>query len=118
VWLYVIGGQGIIVASNYAEARPTPEHAAAIDKRPQMKSTIEHYRGSAARVADDLMLDPDGVDRLLASRGVPPDYFVSNDDNAYLEYSTPKGNALDAKQSAIINYSMLARFKTIDSGAK
>jgi predicted membrane-bound spermidine synthase len=112
VWLYMIGGQGIIVATNSAQAVPSQAHITAIDSRPEMKSTIEHYGGSAARVVNDLLLDPDAVDRFLASRGVPAGYFISDDDNAHLEYSTPKGNALSLEESEDINNQMLTKFAT------
>lgn len=112
VWLYVLGGQGIIVATDSGEARPTAEHAGVIDAAPALRMVIERHGGSAAHVSDGLLLDPDGVDRFLASRGVPASYFVSDDDNAHLEYSTPKGNALDGAQSAAFNFALLARFKS------
>jgi len=41
---------------------------------------------------------------------VPREYFVSDDDNAHLEYSTPKGNALNTDQSMDLNMQMLTRF--------
>jgi len=110
VWLYMIGDQGIVVATNSAQAMPSEANIAAIDTHTQMKSEIEHYGGTAARLIDNLLLDPDGVDRLLASQGVPREYFVSDDDNAHLEYSTPKGNALNTEQSMDLNMQMLARF--------
>jgi hypothetical protein len=108
LWVYFVGWQCIIVASDDPQAAPSMEHVAMIDSRPEMRATIERYGGSAAKLFDDLLLDPDGVDKFLASRGVPASYFISDDDNAYLEYSTPKGNALEGAEQS--NLEMLARF--------
>ena len=110
VWLYVIGDQGIVVATNSAQAVPSEAHVAAIDGRAEMHSEVAHYGGSAARLIDSLLLDPDGIDRLLGASGVGREHYVSNDDNAHLEYSTPKGNALDAGQTMETNMAMLKKF--------
>jgi spermidine synthase len=77
VWLYSAGTQGIIVA------------------------TSDPVRtSSATTLAGALLLDPARVDRLLASYGAPPSRWVSTDDNRYLEYATPRGNALDGAESS------------------
>ena len=110
VWLYMIGDQGIVVATDSAQAVPTEANIRAIDSREQMKSEIEHYGGTAARLIDNLLLDPDGTDRLLSSQGVAPTYFVSDDDNAHLEYSTPKGNALGTDETMDANMALLMKF--------
>lgn len=109
VWVYLIGGQGIIVASDSAQAVPSAATIAAIDGRPQMRFEVEHYGGTAANLLDDLVLDPDGVDRLLAGQGLPASYYVSDDDNAFLEYSTPKGNAIEGADRTIL--AMMLRYQ-------
>lgn len=109
VWVYLIGGQGIIVASDSAQAVPSAETVAAIDGRLPMRFEVEHYGGTAANLLNDLVLDPDGVDRLLAGKGLPASYYISNDDNAFLEYSTPKGNAIEGAERGILE--MMLRFR-------
>ena len=68
------------------------------------------HSDAIAKVKGSLILDPAAIDRLLSSRGVPMNYFVSNDDNAYLEYSTPKGNVLDGVSSMNSNLKFLGTF--------
>jgi len=106
VWVYVIGGQGIVVASDSPQAVPSDGHIAAMDSRPQMQYEVSHYGGSSGNLIAHLVLDPDGVDRLLAAPGVPAGYFVSDDDNAHLEYSTPKGNAIENANYGIVTLLM------------
>ena len=103
VWLYVIGGQGILVASNADSA-----------------TNLYHLDGTA--VADDTMLTekekqlqegalltPEGVD-YLAQTLRNPTFFVSTDNNLYLEYATPKGNAVSYNAFAI-NIGMLEKLQ-------
>jgi predicted membrane-bound spermidine synthase len=108
VWLYLIGNQGIIVATDDADAVPSEANIAAIDARRELKEVLRHYGGSGMRVAGNLLLDPAGVDRFLRSTGLDASYFVSDDDNAYLEYSTPKGNAVEGTLEP--NIRMLAKY--------
>jgi predicted membrane-bound spermidine synthase len=95
VRLYYIGGQGIIVASNDAAAAPTTENIGKLDRTPGLKRFLSLYGNSSKVLLDTLVLDPQGVDRFLGSGGVPLGLLVSTDDNLFLEYGTPKGNALD-----------------------
>lgn len=93
VWLYLVGGQGMIIASNDANAAATAENVAKLDATPALKPLL--YDGSAASLLKTRLLDPAATDRLLDVFGVPLLFWVSTDDNLFLEYSTPKGNALD-----------------------
>jgi spermidine synthase len=95
VRLYYIGGQGIIVASNDPAAAPTTENIGKLDRTPGLKRFLSLYGNSSKVLLDTLVLDPQGVDRFLGSGGVPLGLLVSTDDNLFLEYGTPKGNALD-----------------------
>jgi len=54
---------------------------------------------------EDLLLEPLDVDYLAQKLRVPQ-FFVSTDNNLYLEYSTPKGNAL-AYDAFTYNVNML-----------
>lgn len=110
LWVYLIGGQGMVIATNNPDLRPSPANAAVLEANPQLKSTIAWYGGSVRPLFQTILLDPDGVDRFLDSTGLPASYFVSDDDNAHLEYSTPKGNALDYDQSMQANLYLLSKF--------
>jgi len=110
VRLYYIGGQGIIVASNDPAAAHTAENIARLDRTPGLKRFLSLYGNSARPLLDTLVLDPDGVDRYLASPGVPLAMLVSTDDNLFLEYGTPKGNVLDSAESLAQNLKLLLNF--------
>ena len=81
VWLYVIGGQGVLVASNTPEALQD----AGIDAlSADVVKTVQEHR----------VLQPEDFDFLVQKLRVPQ-FFVSTDNNLYLEYATPKGNGAD-----------------------
>lgn len=86
VWLYVRGGQGIIVASNHSDSS---------------QNLYQIHGDSNSRLTDEsrelkshLVLSPSGVDRFISSIDPSMTRLVSTDRNLYLEHSTPKGNAL------------------------
>ena len=110
VWVYYIGEQGIIVASNDAAAAQTDANAALMGRTPALAAHLSLYGGSAEKVREALLLDPAGVDRVLAASGVSPEQLVSTDDNLILEYGTPKGNVLDGTRSREDNVAFLRRF--------
>ena len=117
VWVYVIGSQGIVVASNDINATPSVEHANAMHRAPALGESIDAYGGCAASLAGSLLLAPADTDHFLNSLGVPAEYFDSNDDNAFLEYTTPKGNALDGQKSYQANRNLLARHATAETAS-
>jgi len=110
VYLYYIGGQGIIVASNDPAVAHTAENIGKLDRTPGLKRFLSLYGNSAQPLAGTLVLDPQGIDRYLASRGVPLELLVSTDDNLFLEYGTPKGNALGGPESLQQNLKLLSDF--------
>jgi len=95
VWLYVIGGQGIIVASNDRASVPGPEALQALRTTASLQPILQALGGDPGVLRQTQLLDPAATDRLLTSLPVPLKYWVSTDDNLSLEYSTPKGNAPD-----------------------
>ena len=103
VWLYYIGGQGIIVATNDARAVPSDANVAVLDAAAGLKPLLALYGGSAGSLLKAALLDPAGCDRLLGSLGADPAVLVSTDDNLRLEFSTPRGNVLDATKSVADN---------------
>jgi len=109
VWLYLIGGQGIIVAANDPQAAPTEAQLARIDATPALASLPALHGGTSRALLEALILDPAATDRLLGSHGRPAAYWISTDDNLHLEYSTPRGNALDGQRSREKNMELLLR---------
>ncbi len=111
VWLYFIGNQGIIVAANQ-EALPGPETVRAIDDAAELADVRAAFGGSVRSLLADRLLTPDDTDRLLAlTQG---NDFISNDDNMFLEYSTPQGNVRDYAESLGENLRTLKRIGSSD----
>lgn len=88
VWVYVSGGQGIIVASNEDSAK---NNEAAIQKL-LTSHTISSI--DVKQLPRTLIAEPTQVDALLQRFDPSMSFFVSTDKNLYLEYATPKGNAM------------------------
>jgi spermidine synthase len=110
VWLYFIGTQGMIIATNSPEAHPSADNAAIVDRTPTLKRLLESIGGSARDLLRTRLLDPAGTDLFLSSFGMPAPYWISTDDNLKLEYSTPRGNVLDGTRSIERNIELLTRF--------
>lgn len=89
VWLYVRGGQGIIVASNnYEVINFSSFH------QQKYKKFLAGYGTQIGNLKSFLILSPAGIDRLISGFDPSMNLIVSSDNNLYLEHSTPKGNAL------------------------
>ncbi|HEX8958162.1 MAG TPA: fused MFS/spermidine synthase, partial [Burkholderiaceae bacterium] len=96
VWFYIIGGQGALIASNGSLAEPDGvkrERVRATAARPRLQPFVALFHGGIDAVLEGEQLTPETVARWVRGKNVP----VSTDDNLYLEYSTPKGNALPAE---------------------
>jgi len=96
VWLYVIGGQGALIASNGSEAEPNAakrERVRATAAKPRLQPFVALFNDGIDAVLEGEVLAPDVVARWTAGPGV----LASTDDNLYLEYSTPKGNVLTSE---------------------
>ena len=109
VWLYYIGGQGILVASNSENTTPNLENAHILNSTTNLAPLLSLYGGSADVLMDALIAPPEAINKILTSPGLPPDLLVSTDNNLYLEYGTPRGNALDAGTSLATNLAFLKR---------
>lgn len=99
VWLYLLGGQGVLVAANDAGAFPTADKLNAVGATAQLRPLLDLYGGNAQALSKALFVTPEGIDRLVTEARLPMKYLVSTDDNLRLEYDTPKGNALDNDSS-------------------
>jgi spermidine synthase len=93
VWLYVVGAQGIIVASNSDRALDPGPALTRILETATMEQYIAMFAGRPEQLARLVQLTPAEVDRIVTR--VDPEFkvFASTDTNLFLEYSTPKGNA-------------------------
>ena len=88
VWFYVSGGQGIVVASNNPAATPG-------DKQKQvLEQTMQDQDITIPDLEKRLLADPQQIDAMLENFDPSMRALLSTDNNLYLEYSTPKGNAL------------------------
>ena len=105
VWLYVRGGQGIIVASNSPNALKPPGDAPLLTDKG--RANDEHRPDHLIK---NLVLSPAGVDRFISSLDPTMRSIVSTDINLYLEHATPKGNVLGDVVAR--NIELLARFES------
>ena len=101
VWLYVVGGQGILVASNATQSMSLYHLDGGIVVDAQSLNNQER------KLQERMILEPEDVSFLSHKLRIPQ-YLVSTDNNLYLEYSTPKGNALN-DEAFIYNIKMLEK---------
>jgi predicted membrane-bound spermidine synthase len=118
VWLYYIGGQGIIVASNDPRRQPAPENFQNLQTTASFAPLLRQLDASYEAIASSTLLDPAGTERMLAAFSAPASRWISTDDNLFLEYSTPKGNVLGGRQSLNSNVAFLRRYGPDSSAAK
>ena len=96
VWVYVSGGQGIIVASN---------DDATLNNQAAQTKLMESHTISTLKLADlpkTLVAGPQQVNALITRFDPGQRFFVSTDKNLYLEYATPKGNAMREDSTPIL----------------
>ena len=88
VWIYVSGGQGIIVASN---------DDAAVHNQAAVQKLLSGHTISdidVKQLPGKLVATPAQVDAMIQRYDPSMSFFISTDKNLYLEYATPKGNAM------------------------
>lgn len=108
VSLYVVGGQGILIATNDpARAQPQTEVLASLDSSSGLKAVRDLAGRSFADLAKELMLSPKQVDKLVDGIGVDRRLWVSTDRNLRLEYNTPKSNAYPQVNTVDANMELL-----------
>lgn len=113
VWLYLIGGQGIIVATNDPTSTPRLSNAILLKKTASLKPLLDILGQDPDRILGMRLLEPAGTDAMLNSLGLPPSYWISTDDNLALEYDTPKGNVFDTQKSFTGNKKFIAQFSQV-----
>ncbi|WP_157572263.1 fused MFS/spermidine synthase [Hydrogenophaga taeniospiralis] len=111
VWLYYIGGQGIIVATNDPLKRPSHESIALLNQTETLKSLLGFYGGRSENILGNRLLDPQAVDGMLSTIAAGQKISLSTDDNLTLEYTTPKGNVRAYQSSIKQNLEFLSRFR-------
>lgn len=105
VHLYLIGGQGILVATNSNNMSESLFHLTG-----EKVTNLESLTGEEKIIFNNLILAPEDMDH-ISRKMIAPEFFVSSDNNLYLEYATPKGNALPY-DSLPANLEMLRRFRS------
>jgi spermidine synthase len=96
VILFYGGGQGILVASE-APLVASRAHLERIQQDARVHASIPGSRPLPS-LLDDVLVTGTGLraflDESARETETPPDALVSNDDNLYLEYATPRNNVL------------------------
>lgn len=111
VSLYLIGGQGILIATNSAERKSSNGDAIhKLENTADLQAVRNILDHPLSTIASNRLLDNVGVDRLIKTTGVDESFWWSTDDNLRLEYSTPKGNVNDPLLSLKANMKFLMRF--------
>lgn len=105
VWLYSAGGQGIIVASNSDEALKSHRL-----KHPYNNLTTEELDEKEKSFKESVVLSPKGVNNLAYKTDKTLRHLISTDNNLYLEYATPKGNAI-MEDTLTKNLEYLSKFE-------
>lgn len=93
VWVYAVGTQGVMIASNSPSAFPNnqkQERLLSMSTNAKMKAYLDLYPNGVRSIAEALILNPEQVRSMVSSK----ELLLSNDNNLMLEYSTPKGNAM------------------------
>jgi hypothetical protein len=116
VWLYLGGGQGIVVACRH-DCRPSEETLRLAEGAPALARELALLGSSPRDLLGRRLLTPNSLDRFLedmASGGLRADDLVSTDDNLLLEYETPRNNVMSYEGSMRLNVGMLARYAPSD----
>jgi spermidine synthase len=126
VALFYGGGQGILVSSP-RPLRWSRERARELTFDDQVGQTLPYGRALETLPGDILALD-EGLDRFIADsadEAHPARELISNDDNLFLEYETPRGNVLpwEAREALVAvlrgyrDYDAVAALELDDTGA-
>ncbi len=117
VSFWLVGGQGILVASVEPQRLQPGSLEAAVRTNPWREESPQATSGRLVSLLCSRLLSPADVDRFLAARP----FRVNTDANRYLEYSTPRYN-LDPRPLDAMNMNSLALFarfegQEVESGA-
>jgi spermidine synthase len=112
VYLYTIGGQGMIIATKNAPDFSQESAIRLMEAKPDLMSMFKQIGMHPSDIARNLMLSPEDVTRLVKLYATSSDFVISTDDNLFLEYSTPKDNAMDGQVSLDNINAFLMRFSS------
>lgn len=95
--VYYIGGQGVIVASNWEYAKePQFKNIKNMNDNSKLNYIKEQYDNDFINILNTRVLSSLETNRLLMHvYGKNLSKFYSTDNNLYLEYNTPKGNSIN-----------------------
>ena len=119
VWLYMVGGQGMMVACTEA-CPPNPNIAEALTRVPNLKPLLDLFDGKLPELSQNLLLNPRELDRFLmgmSETGINALELISSDDNHLLEYSTPRANVRPYESSLRNNINLFKRYQTHKTSA-
>ena len=105
--LFVGGGQGIVVASTQPLVADR-DRLAQLARRPAIAESL-HGR-SLEGLLDRMVFSGADLDRFVSESAA--EVRVSNDENLYLEYATPKGNVMSYSSSYESMVAALSRYRT------
>ncbi|WP_022956179.1 fused MFS/spermidine synthase [Perlucidibaca piscinae] len=111
-WLYFVGNQGILVATNDAQRTPNAIALEKIITTPSLRMQLDLYGGHPESLLEKQLLGPDEINRFVQTQQEKhDDPLIATDDNLYLEYSTPKGNIRSYIDSLRQNVAFLTSFR-------
>lgn len=107
--LYYIENHGIVVATNSAENKDIQiENIKELNNNQHLNNIRLSYLNDFNNIAKYRLLNSQQIDKmLLAIYGKNVNYFISTDDNLYLEYKIPQGNVLKLDTENIIVSNLL-----------
>jgi spermidine synthase len=112
VYLYFVDRQGVIVACR-TECAVRQENIDQMNGTDTLRDLVALYGGDVGALLEYRLLDPAHVDGLIdASQAfvdIAPQDLISNDDNLFLEYSTPRGNVNPYRASLERNLGFLVQ---------
>jgi predicted membrane-bound spermidine synthase len=114
VWLYVVGGQGMLIGCDH-DCTPTPETLNAMDTSAQIKPLLSLYQNGTKDLLRSRLFKPAELDRFLVgmrSAGLDATTLISTDNNHLLEYATPRANVRKYGASLKENLRLLRHFQT------
>lgn len=112
VTLYEVGGQGILIATN-DEARSIPSDIGMmkLETSTSLSYIRQNFQARIRDIPNSIWIANSEIDEYINGVGVMRSIWISTDDNLMLEYSTPKANANDGRQSLADNRNLLAKYR-------
>jgi len=113
VWLYVVGGQGMLIGCDH-DCTPDAETLGALKASDALKPLLGLYKNGTKDLLRSRLLEPDDLDRFLLgmrTAGLDATALISTDNNHLLEYATPRANVRKYRASLKENLSLLRHFR-------